>query len=54
MKSLILPGALLAAAVAANVPSTVEDDGKPWPEAQFEVFKMAPGRQEAFIRKLAQ
>jgi hypothetical protein len=29
------------------------DDGKPWPEAEFEIFKLAPERQEAFIRKLA-
>lgn len=51
MKILVLLGALLAAnAVAA--PAT-NDDGKAWPEAQFEVFRMAPGKQEAFIRKLA-
>lgn len=57
MKSLILVGALIAAVAAAAVPRTPSaqvDDGKPWPEAQFEIFKMAPGRQEAFIRKLAQ
>jgi hypothetical protein len=54
MKSLFLFGALLAAAAAARDPSSIQDDGKPWPEAQFEVFRMAPGRQEAFIRKLAQ
>jgi len=53
VKSLILFGVLLATA-AAHAPPSVTDDGKPWPEAQFEVFKMAPGRQEAFIRKLAQ
>ena len=58
MKSLILTGALIAVtvAVAAAAPITHAplDDGKPWPEAQFEIFKMAPGKQEAFIRKLAQ
>ena len=53
MKSFILFGALLAAALAYAVPAAA-DDGKPWPEAQFEVFKLAPGKQEAFIRKLAQ
>lgn len=25
----------------------------PWPEAQFEIFKLAPGKQEAFIRRIA-
>jgi hypothetical protein len=53
MKALILLAALIAPAVA-QVPPAAKDDGKPWPEAQFEVFKMAPGKQEAFIRKLAQ
>ena len=53
MKPLILLAALIAPAVA-QVPPPVADDGKPWPEAQFEVFTMAPGKQEAFIRKLAQ
>ena len=53
MRSLLLLAALLAPAVA-QVPPALLDDGKPWPEAQFEVFKMAPGRQESFIRKLAQ
>lgn len=53
MKALILLGALLATA-SAQTPPTVVDDGKAWPEAQFEVFKLAPGKQEAFIRQLAQ
>jgi len=57
MKFLILVSALIAAAAAAAATHTSPaqvDDGKPWPEAQFEIFKMAPGKQEAFIRKLAQ
>ena len=53
MKSLLLLAVLLAPALAGVAPA-VKDDGKPWPEAQFEIFKMAPGRQESFIRKLAQ
>ena len=55
MKASILFAALLAAAIvhAAALPAA-PDDGKPWPEAQFEVFKMTPGKQERFIRKLAQ
>ena len=47
-------GAVVATAIAQQVAPAVKDDGKPWPEAQFEVFRMAPGKQEAFIRKLAQ
>jgi hypothetical protein len=53
MRSLIVLAVLLTPPLA-GVPAAVKDDGKPWPEAQFEVFKMAPGRQESFIRKLAQ
>ncbi|MBB5707202.1 hypothetical protein [Sphingopyxis panaciterrulae] len=26
----------------------------PWPEAWFEIFKLAPGKQEEFIRRIAQ
>ncbi len=61
MKAVIVLAALLAAVqvhaqspAAAVAAAPVADDGKPWPEAQFEVFRMAPGRQEAFIRKLAE
>src|SRR4051795_9534076 len=53
MRSLILLAVLLAPAIA-QVPPAVKDDRHAWPEAQFEIFKMAPGRQESFIRKLAQ
>lgn len=52
MKSSMLIGALLAALVVAA--PALPDDSAAWPEAQFEVFRMAPGKQEAFIRKLAQ
>jgi hypothetical protein len=53
MRSFVLLGALLAT-VGAHAQSTVPDDGKAWPMAQFEIFKLAPGKHEAFIRKLAQ
>ena len=53
MRPLILLVAMIAPAIA-QVPPAVKDDGKPWPEAQFEVFRLAPGKHEAFIRKLAQ
>ena len=52
MRSLMLLAALFATASAHA--QTTADDGKPWPEAQFEIFKLAPGKHEAFIRKLAQ
>ena len=54
MKSLILLGVLLLATASANAQNAVVDDGKPWPEAQFEIFKLAPGKHETFIRRLAQ
>lgn len=53
MRSWLLLGLLLAPAIA-RVPPAVKDDSSAWPQAQFEIFKMAPGRQESFIRKLAQ
>ena len=56
MKKLFLPGVAVGAVLAtaiAQVP-TAKDDGKPWPEAAIEVFRMAPGKQEAFIRKVAE
>ena len=53
MKALILSGVLLTAALL-DAPRAVADDANAWPEAQFEIFKLAPGRHESFIRKLAQ
>jgi hypothetical protein len=53
MKSLVMLAALLATA-SSHGQTAATDDGKPWPEAQFEIFKLAPGKHEAFIRKLAQ
>jgi hypothetical protein len=53
MRSFVLLGALLSTSVV-HAQSVVPDDGQPWPEAQFEIFKLAPGKHEAFIRKLAQ
>lgn len=40
----------LAAAARAADPAPPE---APWPEASFEIFKLAPGKQEAFIRRIA-
>ena len=54
MRSWILRAAMLVSALAGAAPAMAADDGKAWPEAAFEVFRLAPGRQEAFIRKLAQ
>jgi hypothetical protein len=55
---LALSLAILAAAPAlgkpAAVPAPPAAAEAPWPEAWFEIFKLAPGRQEAFMRMLAQ
>lgn len=50
--SLGLCSLLVSAAVAANAPPRTMADA-PWPEAWFEIFKLAPGKQEAFIRRVA-
>lgn len=47
----LLASLSISAAPSPPAPKSVE---APWPEAQIEIFKLAPGRQEAFIRKLAQ
>ena len=41
---------LLAPAMTAPV---LADDDREWPTAWFEIFKMAPGRHEAFMREIA-
>lgn len=51
MKVLTLLAVLLVPAIGFAQPPAAEPG---FPEATFEVFRMAPGRQEAFIRKLAQ
>jgi hypothetical protein len=53
MKALILSGVLLAAALG-GAQLAVADDASAWPEAQLEIFWLAPGKHENFIRKLAQ
>lgn len=45
-------GVPAAAQQSAPVPA-VEADA-PWPETWFEIFKLAPGKQEAFIRFIGQ
>jgi hypothetical protein len=51
MKALTLLAVLLVPAIGFAQPPAAEE---PFPKAAFEVFRMAPGRQEEFIRKLAQ
>lgn len=58
MKKLwVLSAALSIAAVvhADTTPPkpTVPVDSEGWPEAWFEIFKLAPGKQEEFIRSIA-
>jgi hypothetical protein len=45
--------AATAAPKPAPAPAPIADQDKPWPEAYFEIFKLAPGKQEAFIRSIA-
>lgn len=47
MKSM-LPLSLLLAA-----PAVAEETEPAWPEAWFEIFKLAPGQHEAFMRDIA-
>ena len=53
MRAWVLLGALVATSTVC-AQSAIVDDGKPWPQAQFEIFKLAPGKHEAFLRRLAQ
>ncbi len=52
--------AMLALAMLAAPPVLAQDAPPPaaeaeaWPEAWFEIFKLAPGKQEEFIRRIAQ
>jgi hypothetical protein len=56
----ILPIALAAAALPlaptlaqqAPAPAPAAENA-PWPEAWFEIFKLAPGKQEEFVRNIA-
>lgn len=44
--------AVMAAAAAPSAPAAAVAEA-PWPMAWFEVFKLAPGKQEQFIRRIA-
>lgn len=46
---LAMPG--VAAPAKAAAPAAASD--APWPEAYLEIFRLAPGKQEAFIRDIA-
>ena len=48
-----VPFASAAHAQQAPTPAPAAADA-PWPEAWFEIFKLAPGKQEEFIRRIAQ
>jgi len=55
--ALVFAAALLpftpAAAQQAPAPAPAAEKAA-WPEAWFEIFKLAPGKQEEFIRRIAQ
>lgn len=42
-----------APAPVASSPVASASADAPWPEAWFEIYKLAPGKQEAFIRRVA-
>ncbi len=45
----------LTPAAAQQAPAPAPSAGKAaWPEAWFEIFKLAPGKQEEFVRQIAQ
>ena len=55
MTAFILAAAALplTPAIAQQAPATAAANA-PWPEAWFEIFKLAPGKQEEFVRLLAE
>ena len=52
---LLCAGALIAVTpAAAQAPASAPPaTDAPWPEATFEIYKLAPGKQEAFLRRVA-
>ncbi len=52
MKSFLACVALMLGSMSVPAAPPV-DDGKPWPETWFEIFKLAPGKHEAFMRLVA-
>ncbi len=42
------------AAAQEDAPKPAAEADAPWPDTWFEIFKLAPGKQEAFIRFIAQ
>lgn len=51
---LVMSGTAAAQQAAAPLPEPAFSNEEPWPEAWFEVFRLAPGQHEAFIRLVAQ
>lgn len=50
---LATPGLTAKPSTPAPVTASADATDAPWPEAYFEIFKLAPGKQEAFIRDIA-
>ncbi|MHA4837840.1 hypothetical protein [Sphingopyxis sp. MSC1_008] len=55
LASAIVAAALYATPAAAqrSAPAPAAQADAPWPEAWFEIFKLAPGKQEEFVRFIA-
>lgn len=50
---LATPGAAAEPATPAKAAAPTATADAPWPEAYLEIFKLAPGKQEAFLRDIA-
>lgn len=50
---LATPGAAAKPAPPAGSAAPASASDAPWPEAYLEIFKLAPGKQEAFLRDIA-
>lgn len=54
MHALALALSLTCVPAAAQTKPAAPAHPEEWPEAWFEIFKLAPGKQEAFIRRIDQ
>lgn len=50
---LAMPGVAAKPVAPAKAAAAAATSDAPWPEAYLEIFKLAPGKQEAFIRDIA-
>lgn len=53
MATMAMAGEAYAQTPAEPLPEPVLSNDGPWPEAVFEIFRLAPGQHEAFVRSVA-